>query len=238
MPKTLIAVVSAAHRVEWREAIRSTWLPQVPLDKADVVFFVGRGMETKEGLVRLDCDDSYQGLPEKVRAIAKWSFDHGYQHMLKCDDDTVLRPVELLNSSYERHKYSGRANRFPGRTQAYTVPVGFNWWIDRECMAYVSVAELPTNGSNDDEKWVASVLHRKGISLTNVPGYEIHCGYKYPDRPPSRIYRPAPPAPLPGISDSALSWTIFLEADSGNSVPLEQKISEFKSTFAKIQQQQ
>ena len=95
--KTLIAVVSAHHRIHWRDCIRDTWLPLVPVTQADVKFFMGRGDSLlKNDEVTLNCDDSYLGLPEKVREIARWALSHGYDYMLKCDDDTVIRPELLL----------------------------------------------------------------------------------------------------------------------------------------------
>src|SRR5882762_8403414 len=145
--KTLISVVSAHHRTQWRDAIRDTWLPRVPVDKADVRFFMGRGRTDNSDEVVLNCDDSYMGLPEKVREIARWALNNEYDYMLKCDDDTIIRPEELLACGYENHPYSGKINR---HLDGFTVPVGFNWWISKECMNIIMNAELPP-GDNDDE---------------------------------------------------------------------------------------
>lgn len=170
--KTLIAIVTARHRLDtWVQYVRDTWFPLVPKGKADVYFFVGRGEREVKGVVELDCDDSYQGLPEKVRAICRWAKEHEYDFMLKCDDDVVLNPVALLSSGYEKHKYSGRANRPP---QPYTVPMGFNYWLSKECIEIVSKAPLSDSGSNDDEKWVAKNLWEHGIELKDDQRYHLH----------------------------------------------------------------
>ena len=162
--KTLIAIVNARHRDEWRNAIRTTWLPQVPKFRADAFFFVGRGEGNVAApdVVELDCSDAYEHLPEKIRAIAKWADSNDYGFMLKCDDDCVVRPHSLLDSEYFLHDYTGRANRPP---QPYIVPCGFNYWISNKCMKIVADASLPEDGSLDDEKWVAKNLWDHGIAL-------------------------------------------------------------------------
>lgn len=235
-PKTLIAIVTARHRKEWREAIRNTWLPLVPKDKADALFFVGRGEPVEDRGVELDCDDSYQGLPSKIKSIAQWAYNKGYEHMLKDDDDVVLKPVELLNSGYEQHKYSGRANRAPREGMPYTVPVGFNYWLSRESMEIVSRSEIPSDWDNDDERWVAKTLSENGIHLHDDRRYGIYSGEETVRRP-LRPYRPLQPAPPPRITSQEFSWTVFLEANSGTGIPIEKKIEEFYKLFNKLHKQ-
>lgn len=169
--KTLIAIVTCRTRAHsWAQAIRDTWLPLVPPEKADVRFFVGRGdLVVPEYVVQLDCLDDYQSLPDKVRSIARWAKEHGYDFMLKCDDDCVIKPVELLSSGYENYEYSGKANRPP---QPYVVPMGFNYWLGKKSIGIVSEAPLPEDF--DDEKWVAKTLWDHGIVLTNDDRYYLH----------------------------------------------------------------
>jgi hypothetical protein len=134
--KALIAVVNANHRTEWRDVIRDTWLKHVPADKADVVFFTGRGEERarQQDEIELPCDDSYAGLPEKIREIARWFKERSslYHRFLKCDDDVVLHPEMLLASDYNQHEYVGRANRVPTPTVPCWVPMGFNYWVSQK----------------------------------------------------------------------------------------------------------
>lgn len=231
--KTLIAIVSARHRKEWRDAIRKTWLPLVPKDKADALFFVGRGEPLQEDIIELDCDDSYQGLPEKIRSIIKWAHKHEYEFMLKNDDDVVLKPVELLTSGYEQHQYSGRANRMPNENTPYTVPVGFNYWLSKKCMSILADAEIPKDWDNDDERWVAKILQENGIGLVDDRRYGIYCGDEIVQRP-LRPYRPLAPPPPPRITSEEFSWTVFLEANSGTGIPLDKKIAEFYKLFNKL----
>lgn len=240
--KTLIAVITAHKRAHWRAAIRNTWFPMVPKDKADVVFFLGRGNNVAgSNEVILDCDDSYRGLPEKIRAVAAWALQHGYDYMLKCDDDVVLRPLALLRCGYEQYDFSGKLNRHPGPQNPYPVTVGFNYWLSRRSMEIVAMSELPEplsdgTADNDDEKWVASNLYKNHIKLHDDRRYEIYMG-EIEDRPVSRIYRPLrPPKICTQDTSEILSWTVFLEANSGDGIPVETKIAAFYSVFAKLQQ--
>lgn len=42
MPKTLLAVVSCHTRPEFSDAVRNTWASEIPKDKADTLFFMGK----------------------------------------------------------------------------------------------------------------------------------------------------------------------------------------------------
>jgi hypothetical protein len=170
MPKTLIAIVNARHRADWRDVIRKTWLPQVPKDRADIFFFVGKGdpISDSDGIVELDCSDAYKDLPAKIQSITRWALSREYDHLLKIDDDVVLRPQAFLDSGFDKHDFSGGMNR-PGPCP---VTFGFCYILSRKSMEAVAVHSLPHDF--DDEKWVAQVLREKGIQLTNADGYSLH----------------------------------------------------------------
>lgn len=177
--KSLIAIVNARSRQEnsWANAIRSTWMSQVPSDKADIKFFVGRGEKEiafPNETVALDCDDSYRGLPEKVRAIIRYAKDNDYEYVMKLDDDVVVRPKTLLSSGYDNNKYSGRANRKPNVQDPFWVPMGFAYWMHRDAYKCIVDAELPP--TNDDERWVAGNLYKHGITLTDERRYHLYTG--------------------------------------------------------------
>ena len=228
--KSLIAIVNARHRQVWRDAIRGTWLKQVPRDKCDVFFFMGRG-EPREFLkdeVELDCSDTYEHLPEKVRSIARWAIEKNcYHHVLKCDDDVVLRPNDLLNSGFEKYDFSGKANRPP---QPYVVSFGFNYWLSRKSTMVVAESSLPADGSNDDEKWVAKNLWDNGITLVNDDRYRLHTGWEvYPEIIYRRALRPA--RVIAPIKDPQMvSRCIHIE---GHGITEEQKLKEFRTVFLK-----
>ena len=60
--KTLIAIVHCRTRQLYMDAIRSTWLPLVPAETADIKFFVGKGecKDLPKDVVELDCGDGYE----------------------------------------------------------------------------------------------------------------------------------------------------------------------------------
>lgn len=233
--KSLIAVVNAHPRKGWRDAIRTTWMPLVPKDKADVIFFLGRGGTRKpeKDEVFLDCDDSYMGLPDKIREITRWAHARDYSHTLKCDDDVVLDPEALLGSGYDNYDYSGRANRPPTGLVPCWVPMGFNYWLSKRSQAYIINADLP-EGNNDDEKWVALNLHAAGIDLHGDNRYKLQYGtYKSrPLRPETRrINRPLRINPYTDSIEGTFSWCIFLEGNSGSNISTDIKIDEFHRVF-------
>ena len=227
MNSTLIAVVNARHRDQWRNLVRNTWMPQVPSDKADVFFFMGRG-EPREFLideVELDCSDKYEHLPEKVQAIVRWALERDYSHTLKCDDDCVLMPKTLLASGYEDHDFSGKANRPP---QPYVVSFGFNYWLSRKSMEVVAAAPLPPDGSNDDEKWVAKHLWYHGIELFNDCRYKLQMGGEVYPEMEFRRNRVTARRIAPIREPDIISRCIHMEGASE-----EQKLREFRIVFQK-----
>lgn len=169
-PKILLAIVNARHRGDWRNTIRRTWLPQVPKDRANAFFFVGKGEAIADGenVIELNCSDAYKDLPSKVQTITRWALANDYDYMLKIDDDVVLRPEAFLDSGFEKHDFSGGVNR-PG---ACPVTFGFCYIISKRSMQSVSRAPLPFDF--DDERWVAHMLYKHGIPLVNVDGYSLH----------------------------------------------------------------
>ena len=236
MANSLIAIVSCNTREEWRDAIRSTWLPLVP-EGTRVVFFSGRGIEARTGPthtdeVFLDCDDSYQGLPEKVQCIVKWALDNGYDHVLKLDDDVVLNPTALLESGYDQNPYVGVDGHRPcPPARLFSIASGFAYWMDKQCMELVAKATLPPN--NYDEGWVASVLYEHGIVLHADQRYYISVCRNLPSIDKRRIgpIKQSPrirKEPVPGT----FAWCIYLEPNGGTKYSTEAKIAEFKRVFA------
>ena len=89
----------------------------------DYIVVVG-GTETKEDkhLVHIDCNDYYEGLPEKVIKTFKFVHDNarfgGYTHFCKLDDDMVIR--QLLQTK-QLDDFSGKVNNsFDGNRRWHT----------------------------------------------------------------------------------------------------------------------
>lgn len=220
MSTTLIAVLTCRTRSEWAEIIRKTWAPLCS-PKADVKYFVGRGA-TQDYAVHLDCDDSYQGLPGKVREIVRYALQFGYEHVLKCDDDVVLDVKKLLESGYEKYDFSGHESS-PGSS----VPYGFNYWLSKKAMEVLAERPLPTN--NNDEAWVAHALYEKDIHLHHDPRYRLYMGpYKswIDDRRPLRKNSNAKNVVL-----KQFAWCLH-----NKTVPLEASLAEFETLHRATQE--
>jgi len=229
--KTLIAVVSCHSRPQYRQAIRETWLPTVSADKADVRFFVGgRCATTEDNVVALDCGDGYESLPEKVRAIARWALEHGWDYMLKCDDDVVLLPSLLLASGYENFDFVGHRNN---SHEDPVPPYGFCYWLSLKSMNIIANAELPKD--NFDEGWVRTKLYEHGITLHHDPRYFLHFGnkedYVSKRRPPRAPIRPEPPKIVP--VDGTFAWCLYIPWLGYKNLPHERNIQEFHKIWSK-----
>lgn len=180
--RVLLAVVNCHSRDAFQDAIRSTWLPYKP-QELDVIFFRGRGAtrDPKPDEVFLDCGDAYLDLPEKVQAIFKWGYEHGYDFVAKCDDDVVLLPQKWY-AGFHRTDFSGWQD--PGcKTLETKTCWEFLYTLNRRCMKLVIDAKLPGEpGSHwnykhgNDEAMVASILHYQGIFLTHDPRHFIYGG--------------------------------------------------------------
>lgn len=232
--KFLIAIVSAHTREEHAEAVRSTWVPKVV--GADVKFFRGRGAlrEPKDDEVFLDCDDSYQGLPNKVQEIIRWALARGYDFVLKIDDDVVVSPFKMLASGFWQHDFVGCKDVMGVKPGEINTPWGFCYWLSRKAMELVAVAPIPgLPGSthsyhhNNDEAWISTVLFVNGIHLHSDNRYFLYRG----KRPVAEVVRSlrAPKRPDPQeLLPSDDCFAICLYIDHGfHDMPAEKIVAEY-----------
>ncbi len=231
--KTLIAVVHCRTRQMYMDVIRLTWLPTVPPDCADVRFFVGRGDhgDYPNDVVQLDCGDGYDSLPEKVRAISKWSLENGYEYTLKCDDDVVLLPNKLLASGYENADFSGHRN---SSKEEPVPPYGFCYWLSKRSLKIVAEAELPRD--NYDEGWVRTKLYEHGITLRHDPRYFLHFGKKedfISKRRPLRFQRENTMLGIKPV-DGTFAWCMYLAWTGYKNLPDERVIQEFHKVWNEV----
>lgn len=225
--KPLIAVVNAHTRAIYQQCIRETWLPLV--NGADVRFFLGPSTrEAQQDEVFLNCDDSYEGLPSKVQAIARWALEHDYDYMVKLDDDVVIRPSQFLSTGFQNYDFSGHRND----VREFPVPFGFSYWLSKSSMQLVEKATLPRD--NNDEAWVTATLSKAFITLHHEPRYVMHTGQRSdfvekrtrplraPKRP--RLMEPADPS-------LAVAWCMYLNWNGHRSTPDEIVIQEMRKVF-------
>ena len=226
--KVLLGIINCHSRADFQQCVRDTWLPSVP-EGLDYRFFLGRGTrqrEPKQDEVFLDCDDTYEGLPEKVQAMFRWALRNGYEFAVKLDDDTVLRPVEWLNTSgFQYADFIGPRNSGsrPGGVQT---PYGFFYCLSREAMKFIIDAPLP-GLSNNDELWVSQVLHQNGIFLRHDPRYYLSMGTKEVTLKGARPLRRDIPPPKEPVSNT-FAWCVYLNWEGFHLTPSSEVIKEMK----------
>lgn len=214
--KILIAIVTCHTRLDWANLVRHTWVPLVP-KSSDVRFFCGRGAPrvTMNDEVILECDDSYQGLPDKVQSIVRWTLERDYDFMLKCDDDVVINPTAILASDFTKFDFTGHAC-----AENNQVPWGFNYWLSRKAMEIMVDQALPQG--NNDEAWVSHTLNRNGLLLHHEDRYCLHYGRNLGMEPPRRALRKPPELP----KSDYFSWCLH-----NHDVPKDVIFAEFKRIF-------
>ena len=235
--KTLIAIVTCHSRLVYRDALRSTWIPQIP-EELDYRFFSGPSERTPEAdEVFLNCDDSYAGLPSKVQAIVLWALERGYDYVLKCDDDVVLLPVKFANSGFQNYDFVGHANGDPG---SVLVPWGFCYVLSKKAMELVAKAPLPNN--NNDEAWVGHTLYSHGIRLNNDNRYHLYTG-RYSDfapktprplRAPKRD-KPIESGPAELVGNGSFAFCMYIQWMGYRNFPTEMNIATLKKVFKETQ---
>jgi hypothetical protein len=229
--KILIGIINCHSREVYANAIRSTWLPLVPKG-IDVIFFRGNGAirEPKEDEVFLDCEDDYQSLPSKVKAVIQWALERDYGHVVKCDDDTVLIPEEFLISGFTKHDFVGNAVY---SKDSVSVPWGFLYTLSKKSMELVSNAPLPRN--NNDEHWISNILAQHGISLYVDNRYFLHEGKREDFIEPNKRSLRIPPRTVNQYTlvpaEGTFAWCIHIPWQGHRTTPDAVNIAEFKKVF-------
>jgi hypothetical protein len=194
--KLLIAIIScgnAAYRAKV-QAQRDTWRKDA--EGIDIRVFLGRGAEKlHDDEIILDCDDGYQGLPEKVGLAFAWALDSGYDYCLKADDDSYIQVERLLAAVPVGHDYSGRLRGPSGKWKS-PYASGFAYWLSRKAME-VRVKGATTDAAEDratgnilsaahvachhDDRFVVHKSKRNAVSGDEGPrrGNNIICSCEY-----------------------------------------------------------
>ena len=169
--------------------IRATWLKELP-EEFDYKFFYGTKLRdskqnqrvpTKFNLreplsdeVYLDCGDSYTSNPDKMKAICRWALDHGYDYILRCDDDTFIYPERLLvndSSGWTGKDYVGASdnNFHPGGCV----------FLSRRMMELVITERVTTYA---DDVWMGQISRDQNIPMTTLRTMRNQwgTGYKVP----------------------------------------------------------
>ncbi len=187
--KILIAIKTCHRYRERADSQRATWVPRLaeavpPGWTVDLRFFIGRlpagreidakvraNYQTLPGdTVRLDCDDTYHGLPAKTREIYRWAEAREYDFVFACDDDVYLVPERLLASDFPAQDYAGRLR---GPSGGFPSPYasGFAVWTSRRANRILAAAELRDHTQQD--RWIGNILYPAGIQCHREPRFVL-----------------------------------------------------------------
>lgn len=170
--RNLVAVVTCQARTFQADAIRRTWARGAD----DTLFFVGGELPYRRDQVLLPVDDSYAGLPEKVRALMGWALSNGYDSVLKVDDDVYLSldRARVALPTWGQYDYAGNFRMQNGRYPACYAS-GFAYWLGRRAMEIVAGAELTDDTMED--RWVGNTLAQQRPLIRTCDEKRFGCTY-------------------------------------------------------------
>jgi len=153
---TLIAIFTCQAYSDRRAAIRDTWMD------ADACFVSGAPIHGPD-VICLNVPDGYADLPQKTFATVQYAVDHGYDLLIKVDDDTFLWPRPDYISEFAKHDCLCHVR--PNNGSPY--PQGGCYSLNRRAMcAVLAHPELFTTGLEDVA--VGKALAAEGIALTHT----------------------------------------------------------------------
>lgn len=165
-------------------AIRDTWVKE--LIKRDIPYKFFYGTQLRKSTRRqepvalrepltdemyLDCGDNYTENPAKMKAICRWALHHGYDFILRCDDDTFIYPDRLFSTDWASHHYSGASPRdfHPGGCM----------FLSRRMMELVISSKVTTYA---DDVWIGGIAKDNHIPMNHITAMRNQwgTGYKVP----------------------------------------------------------
>jgi galactosyltransferase len=155
--KVCIAIKACRTRRDCalRSKQRESWATQSSIP---VLWFVGNGETVTDDVIHLDCDDTYNKLIDKTRAMVKYVLDNDYDYAFFTDTDTFICVDKLLASGFEAHDYIGWCR---GRDYAQG---GSGYWLSRKAMTALIDDTTPTTHTIWEDMHVGHVLARHGIT--------------------------------------------------------------------------
>lgn len=167
--KILIAIPSCHSLRHYEQAVRDTWIKDIPAG-VDYRFFVGLPLQSEEPDVSFIAqEDDLQSLTKKMKSIFRWSLYRDYDFVFKCDLDTLVRPSLLLSSGFENHDYSGGLNGF-------FASGGGGYWLGKQARI-AAVSDDRDQGQAEDVHTAQAVIDR-GMVLHADDRYKFFPGAK------------------------------------------------------------
>ena len=170
--KIFIGIHGAHSQPENMRAQRETWLRDLP-DSIGFRHFLGQPWGDDPDAVYLPIADGpifaqkFQRtwiLNRKTEALVRYAFEHDYDYVFKCDDDTYVHIDRLLESGFEAHDYSGytdlhHANDVGNYRWAQG---GAGYWLSRRAMAVICQNGL--HRMREEDFAVGQLLAANGIA--------------------------------------------------------------------------
>lgn len=157
--RILIGITSCRKHKERRDACRATWISR-PVAGIKPVFFVGSGapLPDEPDTVALDCPDTYEELPAKIRAFFKYALQHEpFDWFFKCDDDTYVVQNRLHDLTIGGHEFAGNAEFLDNKGYASG---GAGYLLSRRMVAILANdRSLPVTGCEDIIMTKAALRH-------------------------------------------------------------------------------
>jgi hypothetical protein len=145
--------------------IRDTWLKDVTIDYK-LFYGQGGGRQPLPDEVFLPVPDDYHHSYEKIRGVIKYTLDHGYDYLLKIDDDVFVY-WDRLSANMPTADYVGSGRGFAVKEgfsafQADFAP-GFTYGLSKKSMELLLASKA---GAWAEDRWVGESLRRAGVPLT------------------------------------------------------------------------
>lgn len=149
--KLLVGVCSCKKNIDKRRVIRNTWMNDVTHDSAAMFFYAGMADDAKEDEVLLDCNDSYEFLPEKVLKFFAYCLDnYDFDYLFKCDDDTYVAFDRLhklaTTTDYNAVGYVAIDDKVTGNKY---MSGGAGYLLSRQAVEAIVEEGLPNEGTED-----------------------------------------------------------------------------------------
>ena len=160
--KTLIAILSCHVLRGYEQSLRDTWIKEIP-EGVDYRFFLGnpRCLLCPDE-VHLPVGDAWDDITHKMVAVCAWASAQGYDYLLKCDLDTLVRPVGLLQSDFKQFDWVGGQNSF-------FASGGAGYTLSQRAMRAVVEHKIEPGPAEDVH--VAHALLAQGIALHHDPRF-------------------------------------------------------------------
>jgi hypothetical protein len=161
--RVLIAILSCHALRGYEQSLRDTWIKEIP-EGVDHRFFLGLPNldYVFSDEVFLSVGDAWYDITHKMVAVCAWALAHDYDYLFKCDLDTLVRPVGLLQSDFKAWDWVGGQNSF-------FASGGAGYTLSQRAMRAVIEHEIEPGPAEDVN--TAHALLAQGIALHHDPRF-------------------------------------------------------------------